>query len=103
MTEPTAKAQLARELLEKAVSEWRKSSAGREGLDFFMSGIGGDLGRGIPGVRPYGPHCVRDVVVEGCQLCDSNGWRRSVTPEHPNGTMKWCSHDPAAEARYGKA
>jgi hypothetical protein len=40
------------------------------------------------------------AAVDGCQLCDANGWRRIRTPEHPNGAMKRCSHNEAAEAEY---
>jgi hypothetical protein len=42
-------------------------------------------------------------AVEGCQLCDPNGWRRISTPEHPNGAMKRCSHDPVTEAKIKSA
>jgi hypothetical protein len=42
-------------------------------------------------------------AVETCRLCDQNGWRRIRTPEHPNGAMKRCSHDRAAEAKYPEA
>ena len=42
-------------------------------------------------------------AVEGCDLCDSNGWRRIRTPEYPSGAMKRCSHDPEAEAKYQNA
>lgn len=42
-------------------------------------------------------------VVENCQLCDPNGWRRIRTPEHPHGAMKRCSHDTQAEAGYQNA
>lgn len=43
------------------------------------------------------------VATESCQLCDSKGWRRIHTPDHPNGAMKRCSHDPKAEAKYADA
>jgi hypothetical protein len=39
------------------------------------------------------------AATEDCQLCDSKGWRRIRTPDHPNGAMKRCSHDPQAEAK----
>jgi hypothetical protein len=39
-------------------------------------------------------------VSENCQLCDTNGWRRIRTPEHPNGAMKRCTHDPKSESKY---
>jgi|ERR1051325_147177 hypothetical protein len=45
----------------------------------------------------------RESTIESCPLCDSNGWRRIRTPEHPNGAMKRCSHDPKTEAQYGDA
>jgi hypothetical protein len=45
----------------------------------------------------------RKSAVENCQLCDSNGWRRISTPEHPNGAMKRCTHDPQIEAKYPNA
>jgi hypothetical protein len=38
--------------------------------------------------------------IEGCSLCDSNGWRRVKSPEHPGGAMKRCSHDPDIEDKY---
>jgi hypothetical protein len=42
-------------------------------------------------------------AAEGCQLCDPKGWRRIRTPKYPDGAMKQCSHDPAAEAKYSDA
>jgi hypothetical protein len=45
----------------------------------------------------------RKAATEACSLCDGNGWRRIRTPEHPNGAMKRCSHDPSAEAKYSNA
>lgn len=45
----------------------------------------------------------RKATIEACQLCDSNGWRRIRTPDHPNGAMKRCSHNPQAEAKYPDA
>ncbi len=39
-------------------------------------------------------------AAEGCRLCDANGWRRILTPEHPSGAMKRCTHDPKVEAKY---
>lgn len=45
----------------------------------------------------------RESAVEGCRLCDQNGWRRVRTPEYPSGAMKRCSHDPTVEARYSDA
>src|SRR5438270_10801504 len=42
-------------------------------------------------------------AVEGCRLCDQNGWRRVSTPEYPNGAMKRCSHDPKKESKYPDA
>jgi hypothetical protein len=42
-------------------------------------------------------------AVEGCHLCDANGWRRISTPEHPGGAMKRCTHDPKVEAKYADA
>ncbi|HWW75174.1 MAG TPA: hypothetical protein VNZ44_07260, partial [Pyrinomonadaceae bacterium] len=38
-----------------------------------------------------------------CQLCDQSGWRRVRTPNHPDGAMKRCTHDPEAEAKYPAA
>jgi len=38
--------------------------------------------------------------IEGCSLCDRNGWRRVSTPAYPNGAMKRCSHDPEVETKY---
>lgn len=38
-----------------------------------------------------------------CRLCDSNGWRRISTPDHPNGAMKRCTHDPDTESKYHSA
>jgi hypothetical protein len=43
------------------------------------------------------------AAVEGCLLCDERGWRRVVTPNHPNGAMKRCTHDPETEAQYRSA
>lgn len=43
---------------------------------------------------------VQRSAVESCILCDSNGWRRILTPDHPNGAMKRCSHDSDVEAKY---
>ncbi|MDQ3685646.1 MAG: hypothetical protein M3430_08590 [Acidobacteriota bacterium] len=40
------------------------------------------------------------AATEACPLCDSNGWRRIRTPEHPHGAMKRCIHDPKTEAKY---
>jgi hypothetical protein len=45
----------------------------------------------------------RKTTIEACQLCDSNGWRRIRTPEHPNGAMKQCSHNPEVEMKYHAA
>ena len=45
----------------------------------------------------------RKSAVESCRLCDSNGWRRISTLEHPNGAMKRCTHDPNIEAKYPDA
>lgn len=42
----------------------------------------------------------RQASVEACQLCDSNGWRRIKTQDHPNGAMKRCSHNPEKESKY---
>jgi hypothetical protein len=42
----------------------------------------------------------RKAIVATCQLCDTNGWRRIHTLEHPNGAMKRRSHDPDIEAKY---
>jgi hypothetical protein len=43
------------------------------------------------------------AATKDCQFCDLNGWRRVRTPEHPNGAMKRCSHDPKVEAKYSTA
>ena len=43
------------------------------------------------------------AATEACPLCDSKGWRRIRTPEHPNGAMKRCSHDPETEKKYDDA
>jgi hypothetical protein len=45
----------------------------------------------------------RKSLVEECLLCDSNGWRRILTAEHPTGVMKRCSHDSDVEAKYPAA
>jgi hypothetical protein len=42
----------------------------------------------------------QESAVDGCQLCDQNGWRRVRTPEYPNGAMKRCSHKPNTESNY---
>jgi hypothetical protein len=39
-------------------------------------------------------------LVEDCQLCDRQGWRRIRTQDYPNGAMKRCSHDPDVEEKY---
>jgi hypothetical protein len=38
-----------------------------------------------------------------CQFCDHSGWRRIITPNHPDGAMKRCSHDHETEAKYPNA
>ncbi len=43
------------------------------------------------------------ATTEACHLCDSNGWRRIRTPEHPKGAMKRCTHDPNMESKYADA
>lgn len=43
------------------------------------------------------------AATENCHLCDQNGWRRVLTPEHPNGAMKRCTHKPEVEAKYQSA
>jgi hypothetical protein len=43
------------------------------------------------------------ATAAGCQLCDHGGWRRVITPDHPNGAMKRCTHDPEVEAKYPDA
>ena len=43
------------------------------------------------------------AAVESCQFCDQKGWRRIRTPKYPDGAMKQCTHDPAAEAKYPAA
>lgn len=40
------------------------------------------------------------ATTEACHLCDQNGWRRVQTPDHPNGAMKRCTHNPETEAKY---
>lgn len=42
-------------------------------------------------------------AIENCQLCDSIGWRRIITEQHPRGAMKRCSHDPKAESKFQTA
>jgi hypothetical protein len=41
--------------------------------------------------------------IEGCSLCDENGWRRVKSEQYPSGAMKRCSHDPQEEAKYRNA
>jgi hypothetical protein len=43
------------------------------------------------------------AATEGCSFCDQNGWRRILTPDHPHGAMKRCTHDPKGEAKYKNA
>ena len=43
------------------------------------------------------------TAAAACQLCDQSGWRRIRTPNHPDGAMKRCTHDPEAEAKYPDA
>ncbi len=50
-----SKAQLAREMLEKAISEWQEASKGQEGLDFFLSDIDGEINIGLEFKTAYGP------------------------------------------------
>jgi len=38
--------------------------------------------------------------IEGCSLCDENGWRRVRSEQYPNGAMKRCSHNHDIEAKY---
>jgi hypothetical protein len=45
----------------------------------------------------------QESAVEGCRLCDENGWRRIRSPEYPSGAMKRCSHNPDIEAKYQSA
>jgi hypothetical protein len=41
-----------------------------------------------------------ELAAASCPLCYSNGWRKVRTPEHPQGAMKRCSHDPDVERKY---
>jgi len=41
--------------------------------------------------------------IEGCSLCDKQGWRRVVSEQYPNGAMKRCSHDSKIESKYSDA
>jgi len=41
--------------------------------------------------------------IEGCSLCDEQGWRRVKSEQYPKGAMKRCSHQAEAEARYPDA
>jgi hypothetical protein len=43
------------------------------------------------------------AAAAACQFCDHSGWRRVRTPNHPDGAMKRCSHDPTVEAKYPAA
>jgi hypothetical protein len=43
------------------------------------------------------------TATENCPLCDQNGWRRVLTPNHPNGAMKRCTHSPEIETKYPNA
>lgn len=43
------------------------------------------------------------TAAAGCRFCDPSGWRRIVTPNHSNGAMKRCTHDPETEAKYSDA
>lgn len=45
----------------------------------------------------------RKASVNECALCDSNGWRRVESAEHPSGAMKRCTHNPEIEAKYRSA
>jgi hypothetical protein len=40
------------------------------------------------------------AAVDDCPLCDSNGWRRISTQDHPNGAMKRCTHNLEIEVKY---
>jgi hypothetical protein len=44
-----------------------------------------------------------NATATACQFCDHSGWRRVITPNHPNGAMKRCTHDPQDEAKYENA
>lgn len=41
--------------------------------------------------------------IEGCSLCDPQGWRRVKSKQYPKGAMKRCSHQAEVEARYPDA
>lgn len=43
------------------------------------------------------------AAIAACPLCDSIGWRRIKTEQHPRGAMKRCSHDPETESRFQTA
>lgn len=43
------------------------------------------------------------AIAENCRFCDSSGWRRIRTKEHPNGAMKRCSHKSEVESKYPSA
>lgn len=43
------------------------------------------------------------AAAAACQFCDHSGWRRIITPNHPNGAMKRCTHDLQTEAKYQTA
>jgi hypothetical protein len=38
--------------------------------------------------------------IEGCDLCDANGWRRVKSEQYTNGAMKRCSHVREQESKY---
>jgi hypothetical protein len=41
--------------------------------------------------------------IEGCSLCDEQGWRRVKSEQYPKGAMKRCNHNPQEEAKYQSA
>lgn len=43
------------------------------------------------------------AAIEACPLCDRSGHRFIVTPEHPRGAARVCTHNPATEERYQAA
>lgn len=102
VTRDISKAQLAREMLEKAVSEWQEVSKGQEGLDFFLSEVDDEINIGLEFKTAYGPTtilfnpqaAVEELVevcrrrVEGLGLRENEQLRERLLRTQINGSIK---------------
>jgi hypothetical protein len=69
-----SKAQLAREMLEEAVSEWQEAPEGRESVDFLISDVDGEINILLefktshgPTTILFNPQATVEELVEACQ------------------------------------